>query len=105
MARTLYLPDGSVEVVFGDPVDALRRMVRESMGADAERIIVDLQEAHDDAMGALEYEMRCYESTVEDQRALLADTMESLAELRLTVKNKAVAARLQAIHNNIYENL
>ena len=105
MADTIYLPNGKMEVIFGDPVDTVRRLVREYLGPDAERIITDLQEERSDAMNALKEEMRSYESTVEAQRVLLQDTMESLFELMADAKNKATVSHLQKIHDHIYKNL
>lgn len=38
MARTLYMNDGSVELVLGDESDALRKIIRERLGDDCEEL-------------------------------------------------------------------
>lgn len=105
MADTIYLPDGTTEVIFGDPMDTITRLVLERLGPDAERIIkkyaADLQEQQED----LEGEMRSYEGTVESQRDLLQDTLDSLRALLPDIKSRKVAERVTEICENIYKNL
>lgn len=105
MAETIYLLDGKTEVIFGDPMDTLARLVYERLGSDAERIIkqyaADLQEQRED----LEGEMRSYEGTVESQRDLLQDTLEDLRNLLPDIKSRKVAERVTEICDNIHKNL
>lgn len=48
MAETVYLKDGSVDVILGDKGDYLERLIREHMGDDVARCFteycVELQE-------------------------------------------------------------
>lgn len=105
MADTIYLPDGTTEVILGNPMDALTRLVAERLGPDAERIIrkytVDLQ-AQREALGD---EMRNYEGTMESQRDLLQDTLDDLQSLLPDIKNHKVAERVTEICDNIHKNL
>lgn len=49
MARTLYLNDGSTEIVLGNPEDALRKLIGERLGRDCEElydeVISNIQES------------------------------------------------------------
>lgn len=77
MADTIYLPDGTTEVIFGDPMDTLTRLVLERLGPDAERIIKkyapDLQEQQED----LEGEMRSYTKATKVQENYAASLEET----------------------------
>ena len=42
MARTLYMSDGSVEVVVGDEKETLRRIIRERLGDDCVELFDEL---------------------------------------------------------------
>lgn len=46
MARTLYMNDGSVELVLGDEADTLRRIIRERLGDDCEELFDEVLESH-----------------------------------------------------------
>lgn len=49
--------------------------------------------------------MRSYEGTVESQRDLLQDTLDSLRALLPDIKSRKVAERVTEICENIYKNL
>lgn len=42
MARTLYLPDGSTEYVFGDPEEVLQKIIYERLGRDCEELFTEI---------------------------------------------------------------
>lgn len=42
MARTLYLNDGTCEVVFGNPEEALQKIIYEHLGRDCEELFEEL---------------------------------------------------------------
>lgn len=44
MAQTLYLPDGSCEVMIGDPADCLQKIIYERLGRDCEELFLSLFE-------------------------------------------------------------
>ena len=44
MAQTLYLLDGSTEIVFGNPEETLQRVIRERLGRDCEELFTELLE-------------------------------------------------------------
>lgn len=45
MARTLYLPDGSVELVFDDPEGTLQDIIYERLGKDCEELYLEVLQA------------------------------------------------------------
>ena len=49
MAKTLYLRDGSTEVILGDPEKALKRILRERLGPDAVCLLVQVIRANVEA--------------------------------------------------------
>ena len=51
MARTLYMNDGSTEIVIGEERDELQRIIRERLGTDCEELFEEVlyqAEWHDD---------------------------------------------------------
>lgn len=42
MARTLYMNDGSTEVLHGDPKSALQKIIYERLGLDAEELFEEI---------------------------------------------------------------
>ena len=45
MARTLYLPDGSTELVFGDPEGTLQKIIYERLGRDCKELFLEVLQA------------------------------------------------------------
>jgi hypothetical protein len=99
MARTLFMADGSTEVIFGSPAEALERIIEERLGRDCEQLYEEIlsemaEEAHsgDD-----------YERTADGYRGMLVDTMNALWEVlsqpRLSRK------KLERIHGELDKNL
>jgi hypothetical protein len=105
MAQMLYLPDGSSEVVLGDPEETLHRIVYERLGRDCAELLEEVIE-----------EAECYpegddyERIADGQLSLLQTTLEEL-DATLTLfdsprLNKAkLQKQLQAIRDNLYKNL
>lgn len=48
MARTLYINDGSVELVLGDEKDTLQKIIRERLGDDCEELFKEITEQEED---------------------------------------------------------
>lgn len=44
MARTLYLNDGSTEIVIGDQEEVLGRIIEERLGRDCKELFDDIKE-------------------------------------------------------------
>ncbi len=41
MARTLYFPDGSRELIFDNPAETLRRIIHDRLGCDCEELFAE----------------------------------------------------------------
>jgi hypothetical protein len=105
MAQTLYLPDGSREVVLNDPEETLHRIVYERLERDCAELLEKIIEE-------AEYvpEGDDYKYIADCQLSLLLTTVEELnAALTLFDSprlNKAkLQKQLQAIRDNLYKNL
>lgn len=83
MARTIYFPDGSSEVLFTeDPEKQLpvfERIIEERLGKDALELFHDVANPPDWA--AQEQEMRSYEASCESYRNVLSDVHDELEEV------------------------
>lgn len=101
MADVLYFPDGGREVIFGDPEEALRKVIYERLGRDAEEmyksVIADIKhefspEGRDD-----------YERIADGYRNMLVDVMnelhEAISQPRLNRKS------IERIYRNLDKNL
>lgn len=44
MARTLHMNDGTIEQVFGDPKEALQKIIYERLGSDCEDLYTEILE-------------------------------------------------------------
>lgn len=47
MARTLYFPDGSCEVVIGNTQEEFQKIIRERLGLDAENLFTEILEDYE----------------------------------------------------------
>lgn len=106
MARTLYMNDGSMELVFGSPQDTLQKVIYERLGRDCEELYKEIIEGLKEELTAGDD----YEKIADGQRTLLQDTQESLEEaLALCDKprlNKAELRNcLQSARDEINKNL
>lgn len=99
MANTLYFNDGSHEVIFGDELEAMRRIIYEKLGSDAEAMFNDIVSTFKGEYG----DGDDYERIADGYRNMLVDVMndlhEALSQPRLNRK------RLERIHRNLDRNL
>ena len=106
MARTIYLNDGSRELLLGDDNERqeLERILRERLGDDIAELFLEVAETS----VALEDELKCYETSCEDYRNLLQSTQDELyAILGFTKKLncKKITESIQRLINSINSNL
>lgn len=86
MARTLYLLDGSCEVLFcgEDPekqaVD-LEHILRERLGDDAATLLREILDAEQDTIDDLVCEIKSYERSCDSYRSALQDIKDGLQAL------------------------
>ena len=95
MARTLYMNDGSMELVLEDPKDTLEKIIGERLGDDC-------LELFDEVVNPEEEETD-YEKIADSYRTLLQDT---LAELDLIIdlfdSPRIARQRLEAVSDNLH---
>ena len=95
MARTLYMNDGSMELVLDDPKDTLEKIIGERLGDDC-------LELFDEVVNPEEEETD-YEKIADSYRTLLQDT---LAELDLIIdlfdSPRIARQRLEAVSDNLH---
>ncbi len=83
MARTLYLLDGSQEVLFcGDDPEKqaaeLKRILRERLGDDAAALLREILDPEQNGRADLEWELKNYERSCDSYRSTLQDVQEDL---------------------------
>lgn len=91
MAKILYLPDGSHEIISGN-IDESRReleqIIRDRLGNDAASLFNDVCDPHSDEMNAMEQEMQSYEESCDNYQACLCEVLESLAAVKQLLGEK-----------------
>lgn len=95
MARTLYLNDGSTEVVIGDQEEVLGRIIEERLGRDCKELFI---EEPWDTNGREDYER-----IADDFRAIAVSAMNALHEV--IMQPRLSRKRLEAIYNDLDKNL
>ena len=102
MARTLYLNDGSTEVVIGDQEEVLGRIIEELLGRDCKELFDDIKqewiEEPWDTNGREDYER-----IADDSRAIAVSAMNALHEV--IMQPRLSRKRLEAIYNDLDKNL
>lgn len=99
MARTLYLTDGSTELVFGDPEGTLQKIIYERLGRDCEELFTDiLADLREELTGGNDYE-----KVADGYRGIAIDTMNDLHEVLM--QPRLNRKRLEAIYENLNKNL
>lgn len=104
MARTIYFPDGSCEVLCAGDNErtVLERILRERLGED----VVELfQEIADPNIG-LEDELKNYETSCEEYHSLLQDTANELCRiLRVLNTNRTYRKETTAAIQRLLETI
>lgn len=97
MARTLYMNDGSTELVFGSEETTLQKIIYERLGRDCEELFTEIIEELKEVDGEE------WEKIADSYRNMAVNAMNELREVleqpRLNRK------RLEAIYNNLNKNL
>ena len=108
MARTIYFPDGSCEVLFcgehevAENILALERILQERLGNDTVHLFQQIMEEYTPESNALNMEMRCYEQSCDGYRNRLHDVRNLLDEslAKLSDGKRLNRAKLtDALHN------
>lgn len=109
MTRTLYLPDGSMEVIFGNPEEELQKLIHERLGRDAEILFREIIAEHDAEADIHDPHGEDYERIADGYLSLIRNTVEELDasltmfEAKRLNKDK-LSKQLQAIRDNLNNN-
>lgn len=102
MAQTLYLPDGSTEIVFGNPEETLQRVIRERLGRDCEELFTELLEEARHPLGGGDD----FEKIADGYLSMLNSTMEEIASvLKEFDKSRLDRAKVRRSLKNIWDDL
>ena len=106
MAQTLYLLDGSTEIVFGNPEETLQRVIRERLGRDCEELFTELLEEARHPLGGGDD----FEKIADGYLSALNSTMEEISSVlkefdKARLDRAKVHRRLKNIWNDLYKNL
>ncbi len=93
MALTLYLLDGSHEVLFcGDDPEKqaadLERIIKERLGDDAAALLRKILDPEQNGRADLEWEIKSYESSCENYHDTLQDVQDGLQTLTKLVSSE-----------------
>ena len=106
MVRTIYLNDGSRELLLGEENEKqeLERILRERLGDDAAELFLEIAEAN----VGLEDELKSYEASCEDYRNLLQHTYDELVrilgfvrKLNCTKITESIQRLIKSINSNL----
>ncbi len=105
MARTLYLPDGSTEIVFA-PEETLQQLIYEHLGQDCVALFTELLEEARDPQQNVED----FEQIADEYLSMLHSTMDEISSVLQEFENprlnkKKVHDALQNIYDALYNNL
>lgn len=107
MAQTVYLENGSVEVLLGsDTAGAFETLIREHLGQDAAGVFRDILQEQKEAQEDLQEEIKELEQSCDHYRAGLVEAREELEELISVIEDKreyrhAVMKRLREARRNV----
>lgn len=86
MAETLYLPDGSMEVLFSR--DDFQRLVYEKLGYDAEQKLIEIINEADYTQAKIDTDLESYEASLESNTRCFNDLLEGIEELKKLLESK-----------------
>jgi Spy/CpxP family protein refolding chaperone len=86
MAETLYLPDGSMEVLFSR--DDFQRLVYEKLGYDAEQKLIEIINEADYTKAKVDTDLESYEASLESNTRCFNDLLDNIEELKKLLQQK-----------------
>lgn len=86
MADTLYLPDGSMEVLFSR--DDFQRLIYEKLGYDAEQKLIEIINEADYTQAKVDTDLESYEASLESNTRCFNDLLDSIEELKKILDTK-----------------
>ena len=106
MARTLYMNDGSTELVLGDSETTLQKIIYERLGRDCEELFTEiLEDIRLDDMDGDDYE-----KTADGYYTMLHDVLEELDGVltefdKPRLNRQKLQESLKSIRDSLYKNL
>ncbi len=91
MADTLYLPDGSMEVIFSR--DDFQRLIYEKLGSDAEQKLIEIINEADYTKAKVDTDLEVYEASLESNTACFNDLLDSIEELKKLLQQQRIDRR------------
>lgn len=91
MADTLYLPDGSMEVIFSR--DDFQRLIYEKLGYDAEQKLIEIINEADYTKAKVDTDLEAYEASLESNTACFNDLLDNIEELKKLLQQQRIDRR------------
>jgi Spy/CpxP family protein refolding chaperone len=91
MADTLYLPDGSMEVIFLR--DDFQRLIYEKLGSDAEQKLIEIIKEADYTQTKINTDLDAYEASLDSNTACFNDLLDSIEELKKLLQQQRIDRR------------
>ncbi len=91
MADTLYLPDGSMEVIFLR--DDFQRLIYEKLGSDAEQKLIEIIKEADYTQAKINTDLDAYEASLDSNTACFNDLLDSIEELKKLLQQQRIDRR------------
>lgn len=104
MARTLYMNDGSTELVLGDSETTLQKIIYERLGRDCEELFTEILEEQKEMSGD-DYEKIAdgYHTMLNDVLCELNGVLDEFSNPRLN--RQKVQKALTHIRDNLHKNM
>jgi hypothetical protein len=88
MAKTIYLKDGSTEILFSNK--DFQKLIYDRLGNDAEQEIINLIEQSDYNKAKVNTDLDSYESSLEEMNCCMNDVLDRLNDMRKIVEGKRI---------------
>ncbi len=88
MAKTIYLKDGSMEILFSNR--DFQRLIYDRLGTEAEQEIINLINESDYTQIKVNTDIDSYESSLDGMNCCLNDVLDSLVDMRKIIEGKRI---------------
>lgn len=89
MAQTIYLPDGTTEIMFGR--DSFQKLVAERLGYDAEKILQEIIDEADYTKAKVQTDLVSYESSLEDNTSCFQEILAKIEKIQRNINSKRMS--------------
>jgi hypothetical protein len=88
MAKTIYLKDGSTEILFSD--NDFQKLICDKLGREAEQEVIELMEKADYNKEKVNTDLGSYEASLDEMNCCLNDVLDSLDNMRKFLEGKRI---------------